>query len=430
MTLSPHRTLPSRTAPQIVIIGAGITGLTVANDLIQQGYSADITIVEKGARPGGRLTSEPLRQGGAVVEFGAGRYHPQQHPSLHQLRAELGLQVQPFHYPVSYGGRELPQSAAKSSEAFQRMVCSLQAARPAEQGTFPVFAEELLGKDQFAYLVAQAGYDTLSNRFLPAEGGMSILLDHPEGQSYFTGNTHPWYSIPEGFQQLAVQLEKRVLGKVRLCYETEARQITAVDNSSPRRFRVALSEAGQERSLECDIVVLAIPPHEANRLAGLNRLEKCADEEAVEHVPLLKGFIQFDRPWWLAQGLQNQCIVNETPLRKVYIPAEHDILWFYCDGQSALEAGRLLQEAASDVKGLLERHIGCEIPEQAVVKAFKWKLWPRGISFFKHREQPGREFCEAIPNLLRCSDMYTKNVGWIEGALTSAHAAAKRLLAA
>lgn len=70
----------------VVVIGAGMAGLTAAHRLVQAGF--DVTDLEAAERPGGRIHTESVPYG--YLENG-GIFHTQQYPAFRALIAEIGL---------------------------------------------------------------------------------------------------------------------------------------------------------------------------------------------------------------------------------------------------------------------------------------------------------------------------------------------------
>lgn len=103
----PVKAVNAATAPRIVVVGAGLAGLTVAYRLKQNGYLA--TIYEASDRAGGRCWSNTtFFNDGQVYEHG-GELIDQGHTQVRQLAQELGLNLdnlaqaevngtEPFHY--------------------------------------------------------------------------------------------------------------------------------------------------------------------------------------------------------------------------------------------------------------------------------------------------------------------------------------------
>ena len=88
------------TSPRIVIVGAGISGLSVAYRLQQRLPTASITILEQAGRPGG--TTWTLRQNGFLVEMGPNGFLDTK-PTTLTLAREVGLGPQLVHASEAAG---------------------------------------------------------------------------------------------------------------------------------------------------------------------------------------------------------------------------------------------------------------------------------------------------------------------------------------
>jgi len=77
--------------PNILILGAGLAGLTAARDLIGQG--ANVTILEARGRIGGRALGLPAGQG--AVDLGPAWIWPAAQPNVTALLSDLGLDTIP-----------------------------------------------------------------------------------------------------------------------------------------------------------------------------------------------------------------------------------------------------------------------------------------------------------------------------------------------
>jgi protoporphyrinogen/coproporphyrinogen III oxidase len=74
--------------PKVIVVGAGISGLTLAYQLQRASPSIDVTVLEQASRPGGKVWTERL--GGFQVEVGANGFLDNK-PSTVSLCRELGL---------------------------------------------------------------------------------------------------------------------------------------------------------------------------------------------------------------------------------------------------------------------------------------------------------------------------------------------------
>jgi oxygen-dependent protoporphyrinogen oxidase len=75
--------------PKVIVVGAGISGLTLAYRLRQASPAIDVTVLEQASRPGGKIWTE--RSGGFQVEAGANGFLDNK-PSTISLCRELGLE--------------------------------------------------------------------------------------------------------------------------------------------------------------------------------------------------------------------------------------------------------------------------------------------------------------------------------------------------
>ena len=83
---------------KIAIIGAGIAGITAAYELMKLGLHP---VIYEADRIGGRLRSEPFRDGdGAFAELGAMRFPPSAKTLFHYID-KLGLKTTPFPNPLT-----------------------------------------------------------------------------------------------------------------------------------------------------------------------------------------------------------------------------------------------------------------------------------------------------------------------------------------
>lgn len=86
----------------VVVIGAGIAGLTAAHRIAGTGLA--VRVLEAGARSGGRIRTEPIADG--YLEHG-GIFHTQQYHAFRRLVAELGLADRVSTVPTGFHSRVL-----------------------------------------------------------------------------------------------------------------------------------------------------------------------------------------------------------------------------------------------------------------------------------------------------------------------------------
>ncbi|MGN7860837.1 flavin monoamine oxidase family protein [Microbacterium sp. 22303] len=125
---------------RVAVLGAGLAGLAAATDLVKSG--ADVTVFEARNRPGGRVWSETLSQGGhrSVIERGA-EFVLDGYTSMRRMLDEYGLEL--VDTGMSYYVREpgdLPGVTTADIVAAGR-----NAVRIASELQGAISAEEVLG---------------------------------------------------------------------------------------------------------------------------------------------------------------------------------------------------------------------------------------------------------------------------------------------
>lgn len=89
-SLSYSPRLAQEPTVDVVIIGAGLAGLTAAEKITQAGFSC--IVLEARDRVGGRTWSQSLSDGGAVVEVGAAWINRTNQSKVHALAVRLGVE--------------------------------------------------------------------------------------------------------------------------------------------------------------------------------------------------------------------------------------------------------------------------------------------------------------------------------------------------
>ena len=97
MVQSPHTSQP------VLVVGAGITGLSAAWLLCRAGF--EVTVREAAADPGGLLAPVPFR--GLPCDRGSHRIHPAAHPLLLALTESANWKTQPRRGKLVLGGQQM-----------------------------------------------------------------------------------------------------------------------------------------------------------------------------------------------------------------------------------------------------------------------------------------------------------------------------------
>lgn len=354
--------LPSvrgRPGTQVLIIGAGLAGLTAAYELGKLGFRC--TVLEASRRPGGR--SLTIRRGDTLTDtlghtqtctfdeghyFNAGpaRFAPWQ-VTMDYCR-ELGVAVEPFigtnesaYYfntdvPGPLGNRPVRQRAVKAD---LRGATAALLAKAVEQDRLdqPFTAED---KERLLEFLRHEG--DLDPRTLDYEGspragfrvwpGVSTTGERDPAeemlallQAHFTPHLHrnneyeyqPMLFQPVGgMDRLALALYSKVSDTVRFgCEVTEIRK-------TPQGARVVYREAEETREATADYAIVAVPPTMLRRIpndfAAMVR-------NTVNIVPFQNSAriaLQFRRRFWEEDDrIYGGITWTNQPINEIYYPS-------------------------------------------------------------------------------------------------------------
>src|SRR5215218_3683652 len=267
-------------SPRIVVVGAGLAGLTAAYRLKQAGYTAQVH--EASDRVGGRCwTLRDAFADGQIAEHG-GELIDQGHTAIRQLAGQLGLKLdnllsaerngtEPFFY---FDGK--PYSEAQATDdlkaIWQQLHSDVSAASyptlynlSTERGReldkmsitdyieayVPGGLSSKLGQLlDVAYTIEYGGESSVQSSL-----NMLYLLAYSgQGQLRIFGPSNEKYHVVGGNDQITDRMASALSGQI-----TRSSELVAIRRNSDKTWGLSFREGLITRSVTADRVVLALP---------------------------------------------------------------------------------------------------------------------------------------------------------------------------
>jgi monoamine oxidase len=444
---------------RVVIVGAGMSGMSAALQLLERGF--DVDLLEAQERPGGRVqTLRAPFSDGLYGEAGA-TYIPGGHDLTNAYLRRLGLALHPIPEERlltawSFGGRRVRLG---DGEAWTVEL----SARERELGlmgmieTYVGPALEMLGDiraDAWPYGAAQRFDDVSYHDFLVQAGaspGAIALIRrsfpdiHGEGIEDssalfclrdFTNEGGGWSLIAGGSDTLPRALAQALGDRIR--YGARVERIEHGDDGVAVRF----SQGGDARWTHADRIVLALQFSclRAIEVSPGFSSEKANAISTLGHSPVSRIFLQTRTRYWGDEGPEYMS-VTDTPALGIrdcsyHLPGRRGLIECYVPGAAGrliadLEPNERIRTAAAYVESVFPGMAG-EL-ELGAAKCWTEDPFARGgYAYYR----PG-EMSRLIPVVRRAEgvvhfagDQASPWPAWIQGALHAGHRVADEIGAA
>jgi monoamine oxidase len=435
---------------EILVLGAGMAGLTAALALLRLGYQ--VTIIEYQDRIGGRLWSLPLGEG-MYTEAGGGHFRSNMPYVLSYIRrfnlpmlslndglpryildGEIGdgADLSRWPWPLAAEERNVTVSANLNRYLYRVGLDSDSVLDPRWPGPEDL---ERLQAISLGDLITNVGASDSFCELLNAHGGTftsdSQALGAIPDLAYHFGDQN-LFRIRGGNNRLPMSIAKELgLDRIKL-----GKQVVAIDQTGPK-VRVATKDGDEFTG---DAVVCTIP------FSVLDEVEakpgwsapKVRMFKEMEWDKTVKIITKTRTPSWLAEGVHGWPMAGgDRPWERVIDitgnePAGRGNLFFYLNGTNAeallarpkaTRAQDIVDQFRDDLPGLVENVVE--------VKEFAWteQPWIRG-SFGGPPIGGGwmlGEWAKPEGRIFFAGDFTTLKSGWVEGAIESGLRAARQI---
>ena len=442
----------------VIIVGAGLSGLIAARDVLNAGYEP--LILEADRRVGGRILTEDVE--GVPLELGA-QWIGDAHHRMEALASELGVGIYPQfedgETSYEFAGEVLREQAfyakyADELSGVERVLRKLDQMAETVPVDTPWLAPEA---DAWDRVTVGQWYDsqglsrvartlleicTVGILAVPTVevsllclllnvavcGVTADLLAESEGGAQtkrFVGGT----------SQIPLRLAAALGGRVLL--DSPVLTIDYTDDRVTITCRGGLVAAGRQ-------VIVALSPALAGRIMYDPPLPGVRDQltQRLPNASAHKMFAIYDEPFWRLDGLNGQLISEAGPARMSNdscLPSEvggPGIILAFLEGESARVAGRWpAEQRHSALRAELGRHFGRRAaqPQRIVERGWADREWIRGCYNSNMGPCALLHFGTALstpigPIKWAATETATAWSGYMEGAVQAGHRAAQEAL--
>lgn len=378
----------------VVVVGAGLSGLTTAYRLRQRGYS--VTVLEADDRVGGRIVN--LELGDGIVSEGGGEWIGSLHTEMHALIEELGLSTFSTHTTgktlYAYGDNRqefdgaIPPMRLLALLDFGQAQYRLELLAKRVPASAPWLAKKAFDLDSSTLggwldenchtSEARHTFETVFELMF-AENTRHISLLKALHQIVTSGGLKFMMNTVGGAQ------ETRVVGGTQLITDRLAEEVNGcLILDSPVTSIEQTSEHVMVRSAQTNVaadhVVVAMTPADADRIRFEPRLptRRSRLQRAWRNGAERKVCAVYEEPFWRARGLNGMALTDLPASRYVVDNSPPDgslgILTGFIGADPSV-AGKILDDPASRRDAFVDELEVLFGPDARNIKDYKEKSW-------------------------------------------------------
>jgi monoamine oxidase len=430
----------------VIVLGAGLAGLSAARSLEQRG--ASVTVIEARDRVGGRVvTLRGAFAGRQTAEGGADLIeHEQQH--VLDLARDLGLKTVRilrsgfgFYGPDSRGRRSIQSGSRAFSSIGKSMAPLVREFHLAQRRWDSAVGMALARRSVAQWLDEMNAADDLRARlrgfrgfFLADPEDLSLLPVVEQFADWEVPGRDAMYRIEGGNDRLATGLARRLRG--RLLLRTIARRIA----QRAAGVVVTVEDESRRSELSADFVVCALPASTARDLTFEPALPdpQCAAIARLRYGCATRLLLQFETRFWLKVG-RPRAYGTDLPTGAVWDGNEHQrgprgILIFLAGGRASEALQRMLEQGGE--RAVLQELGWLGEPSRVVAaRSIVWEhdRWAKGgYAYFDPAFDPlWREWLARPAGRIVFAGEHTsiKYQGYMNGAIESGLRAAAEVAA-
>lgn len=320
--------MPHLRAPSVIVVGAGLAGLSAARSLERGG--SRMTLLEASNRVGGRVqTVRGAFERGQHAEAGADLIEGEQ-TLVHALARSVGLKPArilkkgfTYYGPDASGRSRIWKRPSIWDDATNRMGPHIERFQAAGRHWDTAVAAALASRSVADWMhreragrAFEAGVRSIRGFFLADPEDLSLLALVEQFSEGVPGDDE-FYRIPGGNDRLTERVAADLRGRTIL--GAVVQEIAQADG----RVTVRFSEAGTPQQIEADYAIVAVPAFTVRRIRFSPSLPAQQREamESLAYGAATRVLLQFERPFWRRTG-QPRAFGSALPIGAVWDGSE------------------------------------------------------------------------------------------------------------